>query len=166
MTKNELRNCYAPEVSLSTIDRLLLKHNIRKWIATDRPKLKEEHAKKRLAWAMLRTDWTAEDFEGIIYSDECSVAKSCNPRQIWIFRTPLEKCLKQCIWPTPNSGGVSLLVWGCFWSRNKGPFVTRAFLNGSATQLTYLALLKESSYPIIQQVYGQPGFPPGQRYST
>lgn len=88
MTRNELRNRYAPEVSLSTIDRMLRDHNIRKWIATDRPKLKEEHAKKWLAWAIARKNWTAEDFEGIIYSDECSVEKSCDPRQIWMFRTP------------------------------------------------------------------------------
>lgn len=76
---------------MSTIDRMLRDYNIRKWIVTDRSKLKEEHVKKRLAWVMIRKNWTVEYFEGIIYSDECSVEKSCDPGQIWMFRTPSEK---------------------------------------------------------------------------
>lgn len=153
MTRNELRNRYTPEVSLSTIDRMLRDHNIRKWIVTDRSKLKEEHVKKRLAWVIIRKNWTVEDFKGIIYSDEGSVEKSCDSRQIWMFRTLPEKWLKNCIQPTSKSGGVSLMVWGCFWGRKKGPLVTRASLNGLATQITYLALLKEYLPLVLQQVH-------------
>ncbi|KAF8242039.1 hypothetical protein K440DRAFT_473853, partial [Wilcoxina mikolae CBS 423.85] len=53
--------------------------------------LTEEHARKRLAWALEHKDWDAEEFEGVIWSDECSVEKSPKRSQFWVFRTPPEK---------------------------------------------------------------------------
>ena len=69
-------------MSLSTVDRILRKANLKKWLAKDRLKLKAEHVAKRLQWALVRKDWTAEDFEGVIWSDECSVERGSDPRQI------------------------------------------------------------------------------------
>ena len=63
------------------VDRVLREANIKKWIAKSRPKLKSEHVAKRLKWAIAHRDWTEEDFEGVIWSDECSVEKSKDPRQ-------------------------------------------------------------------------------------
>jgi hypothetical protein len=68
-----------------------------KWRAQKRPLLKEEHGAKRLAWALARRHWTAEDFKGVIYSDKYSVEKSKDSRQEWVFRSPKEKWLKECI---------------------------------------------------------------------
>ena len=87
-TREEIRKLFCPNVTHSTLDRLLQKHNIRKWLAKKRPLLTEEHARKWLKWAMERRAWTVEDFEGIIWSDECSVAKNPIGSQIWVFRTP------------------------------------------------------------------------------
>ncbi len=61
----------------------LRSQNLRKWLAKKRPKLTPEHAKKRLEWALARRSWTAEDFEGIVYSDECSVEKQAEGRQVF-----------------------------------------------------------------------------------
>ena len=52
---------------------------------------KDEHAIKRLAWAKEYKNWTKEDFKGVIYSDECMVEKSKDPKSIWVFTTPEEK---------------------------------------------------------------------------
>lgn len=80
MTRRDLRDLHAPEICLHTVDKVLRNANIKKWRAKKRPLLKEEHVAKQLAWALARKDWTVEDFEGVIYSDECSVEKSKNPR--------------------------------------------------------------------------------------
>ena len=66
--------------------------------------------------------WTVEDFEGIIWSDECSVAKNTIGSQIWVFRILQEKWQKDCIVLRARKGA-SLMVWGCFWARNRGPLV-------------------------------------------
>ena len=91
MTWMELGNRHAPHVSICTIDQVLQETNIKKcWVQT-RPHLNGTHARKRLAWAMARKDWLRQDFEGILYSDECTFRKSTNPKEQSVFWTPQEK---------------------------------------------------------------------------
>jgi len=77
-TLSELRNDVAPHASLDTVNlkRVLASVNIKRWRARKRALLKDEHAVKRLAWAMKYKNWTKEDIEGVIFSDECMVEKS------------------------------------------------------------------------------------------
>ena len=63
------------------MDRVLRKANIKKWLAMSRPRLKRDLVAKRLRWAIAQRNWTVEDFEKVIWSDECSVEKSKDPRQ-------------------------------------------------------------------------------------
>jgi len=79
MTRVDLRNRYALHVSIRPIDRVLWEANVKKWVAQTCPRLTAGHAKKRLEWAIARQNWTAEDFEGILYSGECIVRKLANP---------------------------------------------------------------------------------------
>jgi len=72
-TREQIRRIYAPHISLPTFNRLLQQHNIKKWLAKKQPRLKVEHVKARLQWAIALKDWTEEDFQRVIYSDECSV---------------------------------------------------------------------------------------------
>jgi len=105
------------------VDRVLREANMKKWIAKSRPQLKPQHVTKRLNWALAHRDWTCEDFEGVIWSDECSVEKSKDQRQQWVFRKPGEKWLNDCVHPKEKNKGISLMVWGCFWGKKKGPLV-------------------------------------------
>ena len=70
-----------------------------KWLVKRRPKLTPERAAKHLKWAKKCENWTVEDFEGVIWSDECSVEKSDDAHQVWVFRTPPEKWKTECIAP-------------------------------------------------------------------
>jgi len=80
---SEFPNEVAPHASVKTIKRALASANIKKWRARKRAFLKDEHAVKRLAWAKKYNDWTQEDFEGVmIFSDECMVEKSKDPKGI------------------------------------------------------------------------------------
>jgi len=58
---------------------------VRKWRARKRPPLDPEIAAKRLACAIARKDWTEEDFEGVIWSDECSVERGKTATTVWVF---------------------------------------------------------------------------------
>lgn len=85
MTKTKFQDKYAPGVSLKTVDHVLHEAGIKKWLAKRRPKLKLEHPQQWLDWALECRNWTAEDFKSTIWSDECSVEKSKDPRQVWVF---------------------------------------------------------------------------------
>ena len=113
-TRQQLRDLCAAHVSLSMIDRVLCKEGIQKWLSTKRAKLTSEHVKKRLNWAIKHRGRTAEDWEGVIWSNECAVERGHNSRQKWVFRRRDEKWLPECVQPITKGKGVSLMVWCCF----------------------------------------------------
>jgi transposase len=126
-------------VSIRTIQRKLQKElNMRKWLAKERPKLTAENAKKRLEWAKRVKDWTTEDWAKVGWSDECSIEKDKDPRQVWVFRTPQEKYQSECVRPKKTGRSISLMVWGTFAGNVKGPFLIFDGINGKVTAQYYL----------------------------
>jgi len=90
-TLHELTKSVTPNVSVRTVNRILAKEGIKTWRAKKRPKLTEDHAAEHLRWALCYAYWTEEDWKQVIWSDECSVEKSKDPRTVWVFRTAYEK---------------------------------------------------------------------------
>lgn len=75
----------------------------------------------------------------VIWSDECSVEKSKDPRQIRVFREPWEKWIADCVHPKPKDRGISRMVWACFHGRTRGLLVP---ISESVTGIHYLRLIK------------------------
>ncbi len=96
--------------SRSTIYRVLKDFGITNWLAKDRPKLTEEHAATRLAWAKKHKDWTLEQWKAIIWSDECSVEQGSGKKRLWVFRTPKQKWLRKMVNEKPKKKGISVMV--------------------------------------------------------
>ena len=132
------------------MDRVLREANVKKWLATSRPRLKPQHIAKRLKWVIAQKDWTAEDPEKVIWSDESSVEKSKDPRQHWVFREPGEKWLADCSQPKEKDKVISLIVWGCFWGKRKGPLVP---IPQNINKTRYIRLLRRYLFPVIDEIF-------------
>lgn len=78
----ELRNDVAPGASVRTVKRMLRKETICKWRAKKRALLTPDHVPKHLAWAQKYSNLAVDDWEGVIFSDECAVEKPKDPRTI------------------------------------------------------------------------------------
>ena len=87
-TREQIRQIYAPHVSLHTIDRMLGEQNI---LAKKRPKLTADYAKARLQWALAHKNWTVEDFQRVICNNVYSVEQEPAGHQRWVFRTHQKK---------------------------------------------------------------------------
>jgi transposase len=93
----------------------------------------------------------------VVWSDECSVEKSRDPRQVWVFRTPPEKWYKDCVNPRPKGKGISLMVWGCFYGRHRGTFCP--LIVKSVDSHIYLRLLQYCLTPVMQRIQRTLGDP-------
>ena len=72
---------YGLTISYSSIKRILRKNRILTWRVKKRPELTDILASKRLAWAKVRENWTVEDFQNHMWSNECSAERGKGKEQ-------------------------------------------------------------------------------------
>ena len=142
------------EASLRTVRRELAKLNIHSRIASPKPFVSEVNRKKRLEWCIERQDWSEKDWEGIVWSDECSVEVG-HSRRKRIWRRPGERHQVDCIQPTFKSGRTSVMMWGCFIGNKIGPLV---LCPGKMNSEKYCAILEEHLIQFLKKLEGNPLF--------
>ena len=118
-TYADVRNACAITLCDSTLKTILKKFGITNWRAKRRPELTEEVAAKRLAWCLVRKDWTVDEWIKYMWSDECSAERGAGKRGTWVFRTPPQKWNKEMIDTYKKSKDISVMVWGCFWGSGR-----------------------------------------------
>src|SRR4030095_9798928 len=69
----DITNVLPEKISMRTLQRRLDQAGIQKHLALKKPFLSSEHMRARLEWAMERKDWTIEDWNKVIFSDESKV---------------------------------------------------------------------------------------------
>jgi transposase len=111
--------------------------------------LTKSHIEKRYKCAKEHLGKSLEDWKKVGWSEECSVEKSVDPCQVWVFWTVGEdqKYLPHNMQPKDKSGAVSLMVWGCFISLQIGPLVS---FHGVNKATTYIAALEENLLPFLE----------------
>ena len=106
-------------VSRITIDRRLQEANLFGRVAVHKRKYTEAEVRKRLAFANGYKDWTKEQWEKVIFSDEKTFYGYGFCGRIWVRREPGEALNpKYTIHTTPHP--VKINVWGCFCAAGVG----------------------------------------------
>ena len=148
---SQLRVDTNSSISEQTLRLRLRETGIGKYKPVERPFLSKKHAAMRLQWAKKHRHWTREQWERVLWSDECAVKKNSNPRQIRVFRrrTKREKYDPKNIRPTARDGDVSQMIWGCFVGKRLGPI---AFIDGSVNTTVYIDVLTQELIPFIDAI--------------
>ena len=110
ITYAKIREALLKTFSDDTIGRILKEHGIANWRAKRRPLLKADVVKKRLKWAKEHVDWTSEQWEACIWSDECSLERASGGRRVWVFRTPKQKWDKEMIEPYKKGKDITIMI--------------------------------------------------------
>ena len=106
------------QISNGTIKNICRRYGITHWRARKRPALDLSHVKARLAWAKAHKDWTVEQWENWMWSDECSAERGKGKRAEWCFGTPAQKWDPKMVTTYSKSKDISVMVWGCFWKKD------------------------------------------------
>ena len=140
------------DISEQTIRRRLQENGIAKHKAVNRPLLTRKHIAARLKWAREHSDWSLEQWQSVIWSDETMVRNRSDPRPKLVFRhrNKREKYDPKNVQPKSSYGGASQMVWACFVGNKLGPIV---FMDSSITKDVYISMLSDNLLPFIDVLH-------------
>ena len=155
---SELNHLWGQEiersVSRSTTYRRLRDMGYRSRIAATKPLLNKKQKEKRLKWAREHQDWTAEDWDHVIFSDESRFCLSFGDQAPKVRRKPHERydgtCIK-CSVKFPQAQ----MVWGCMSAKGVGDL---AFLKGNINATAYQEVIGSFLLPTIEEQFGDSDF--------
>lgn len=120
--------------------RLSAEMNLKSYRAARKPRLSQKNIADRLAFAIRYKDWTAADWEAVMFSDECTVCQF-QTHATTIRRPPNSRYNKRYVLPTVKHPE-SVMIWGSITARGRAGLW---FLPPKTTMNAkiYLDLLKE-----------------------
>lgn len=110
--KNRLRDVRNVEVSSRTVRRRLNGFGLTARHPAKGPLLTREHKRARLDFAREHVEWTLNDWQRVLFSDETRVGLRSSDGRIFIWRRPGERYSKACMVPQVAFHGGSIMFWG------------------------------------------------------
>ena len=109
------------EVGEEAVRNALRRRGYARRVALRKPPLSDKNKEKRLKWARQHAEWTINQWNTILWSDETWVTAG-NHRKTFVTRKAGEELDPTCIIPriTRQSGW---MFWGSFYANIKGPYL-------------------------------------------
>ncbi|GFX15963.1 transposable element Tc1 transposase [Trichonephila clavipes] len=134
-------------ISARTVQRELHASNLYGRVGIRKPLVTSRHALQRRQWCRTHRQWTPQQWQQVIWSDESTSTLFQTTGRVYVWRTPKEAFAPECIVPTVKHGGGSLMVWGAISWRGLGPLVT---LHGKVKAAHYVNILGDQVHPFVQ----------------
>jgi hypothetical protein len=107
------------EISPHTIDRRLIEAGLPGRVAQHKKKFSEEEKRRRLSFAEGYKNWTEEQWDRVVFSDEKKFCGQGFSGRLWVRRPPGEALNPEyCVDKKPHP--VKVNMWGCFSGRGLG----------------------------------------------
>ncbi|KAG2190436.1 hypothetical protein INT47_001007, partial [Mucor saturninus] len=131
------------EVSLATYRKCIKEMGFQQCKITEVPLLTDVQKKKSLLWCKDKVNWSSEQWESVIWSDESMFKLGRGAAGVTVIRKPGEGLQERYRVGTLKFGNGSLMMWGCFHAKSLGPLV---LLRGIIDQDKYIMLCLEQYY--------------------
>uniref|UniRef100_A0AAR2LDW7 Tc1-like transposase DDE domain-containing protein n=1 Tax=Pygocentrus nattereri TaxID=42514 RepID=A0AAR2LDW7_PYGNA len=119
-----------------------------------KPMLNKKQKEKRLKWAKEHSEWTAEDWQKVVFSDESRFCISFGDQGPRVWRrggeTYNHECVKRSV-KFPQS----VMVWGCMSARGVGKL---CFLKKTVNAAVYQDILETFLIPTVEEQFGEEDF--------
>lgn len=143
----DLQRQLFPDVSARTVRRRLCEIGLHGRVRRAKPYLSALHIKQRKKWAKEMADWSVEDWEPVLFSDESQFNLFGSDGRQWCRRRVGEEFLRRNVKQRVKHGGGSLMVWGCITSRGVGRLHR---IKGNMDSKQYCSILEQSLLGTLQ----------------
>jgi len=135
--------------SARTVRRRLDENGLFGRVARRKPLLTDRHRKIRLKWAKEHKNWSIEDWNRVIWSDESKFNLIGSDGRVYVRRRVGEEFISDCVQQTVKHGGGNVMMWGCVSGRGVGPLVQ---VEGRMNADYYIQLLSTHLRPYAQSL--------------
>ncbi|GFV10438.1 transposable element Tc1 transposase [Trichonephila clavipes] len=97
-------------ISAITVQRELHASYLYGRVGIRKPFVTARHALQRRQWCRTHRQWTPQQWQQVIWSDESTFTLFQTTGRVYVWRTPKEAFAPECIVPTVKHGGGSLMV--------------------------------------------------------
>ena len=107
-------NVVKKNVSTSTVSRRRCEAGLYGRISGKKLLLKKQNNGKSLQWAKVNKDWTIEQWNKVLWTDESKFEIFGSNKRVYVYQRVGERAAILCITPTVKYGGGSVKVWRAF----------------------------------------------------
>lgn len=108
----ELRRSRGVRVCTKSVKKTLADQGIKSFRALRAPPLTVQHKRQRREYAQNYRNWTAENWDKVLFTDECRFCLKPDDRRVKVLRRKNERNSQCNIFGTVQFGGGSTMVWG------------------------------------------------------
>jgi transposase len=111
--KRQLESTEGITIGVQTIRDALRKQGLKAYVKPKKPFLHPRHIKQRLEFAKKYQEWTVEDWNRVIFSDETKINRIGSDGRKWVWKSPNAALKAQHVKGTHKFGGGNIMMWGC-----------------------------------------------------
>jgi transposase len=142
-----MENEVGVSASRQTVARALKECGMESAEKQKKPALSSKNIKERLAFAQRHKDWTVDDWERVIWSDETKIARFGSDGRSWCWVRDGGSLSDRQVKQTRKHGGGSVMVWGCMTAHGPG-FLCK--IEGWMDQHLYKSILEDELASTIE----------------
>ncbi len=135
-----LKEIHQINVDRRTVARALNRRGLRAGEKKKKPGLSQKNIRARLEWARERKNWTVEDWNRVIFSDESKINRFNSDGRSWCWFRDVNQLEDRTVKITFKHGGGGVMVWGCMTSKGVGYLCK---IEGNMDQHLYKTILEE-----------------------
>ena len=147
----DLKDASGPSVHPCTTRRSLIRSGLKGRVAAKKPFLRKGNRQKRLVYAKNHKNWTENQWQKVLWSDESKFEIFGSNRRQYVRRRAGERYNSECLQPSVKHGGGSVMVWGCISANGVGDLVK---IEGIMNAEKYRQLLIHHAVPSGKRLIG------------
>ena len=137
--QREMKQNFGIDVGTNTLSRTLRKNGLKSGEKKKKPQLSAKNIKARLDFATSHQDWTSDDWNRVIFSDETKINRFNSDGRTWFWSRDPTALNDHSVQPTVKHGGGGIMLWGCMCTKGVG-FACK--IDNTLDQHLYLEILE------------------------